>query len=184
MASSKKLKVTKAQYVCLVLDFHKKPMTKVDILRQVHVISGSKLPFKPTSNHSYFTDFGILVEEIDKHNKILSDFHDEKEAKFEEWDKQNPRPKKMCYGKKRNYASTPAGKHQLEKEDAFEKALNDEILKKYPNYDRGFIGDDAKQSFLAQGIITKAGKSKNTFLYTLTPKGEELAKKTKELMGM
>jgi hypothetical protein len=46
-------KPTKTHLICHVLATHG-PMTRIDIMRRVHTLSGAKGPFKPTSNVAYF----------------------------------------------------------------------------------------------------------------------------------
>ena len=43
----------KSHLICHVIRTHG-PMSRVDIMRRVHVLSGAKSSFRPLSNHSYF----------------------------------------------------------------------------------------------------------------------------------
>jgi hypothetical protein len=47
-------KPSKSHYICYVLMCAGVPMKRVDIMRRVHLMSGSALAFKPTSNGCYF----------------------------------------------------------------------------------------------------------------------------------
>lgn len=51
-------KPTKSHFICYVMLCEGAPMLRIDIMRRVHVLEGSELVFKPTSNGCYFLTEG------------------------------------------------------------------------------------------------------------------------------
>jgi hypothetical protein len=51
-------KFTKAELICYVIGFINGPGTRRNILREVHQLSHSSVPFNPTSNSCYFDPTG------------------------------------------------------------------------------------------------------------------------------